>query len=111
MRFEQNKSVKVQILRLATADIKINQTCYVIFQTTSQLFVKYCISVMRHKTSLLFHLKICMLCSKGANQSTIFQTFQCSNESSPISHAIFEATTSEIIPVLQHCSVPGIEYF
>ena len=101
----------MQILRLATADIKTNQIRYVIFQTTSQLFVKYCISVMRHKPFLLFHLKICMLCSKGANQSTIFQTFQCSNESSPISHAIFEATTSEIIPVLQHCSVPGIEYF
>ena len=52
-----------------------------------------------------------MLCTKGANQSTIFQTFECFNESSPISHAIFEATTSEIIPILQHCSVPGIEYF
>ena len=101
----------MQILRLATADIKTNQIRYVIFQTTSQLFVKYCISVMRHKTSLLFHLKICMLCTKGANQSTIFQTFECSNESSPISHAIFEATTSEIIPILQHCSVPGNEYF
>ena len=34
--FWQNKPVKVQIFRLATACMKINQIPYVIFQTTSQ---------------------------------------------------------------------------
>ena len=41
-----------------------------------------------------------MLCTKGANQSTIFQPFECFNESSSISHAIFEATRLGFIPIL-----------
>ena len=38
---------------------------------------------MRHNFSVLFHLKPFMLQTKGAHQSTIFQTFQCSNDTSP----------------------------
>ena len=36
--------------------------------------------VMRHNSSLSFHLNICILWTKGAHQSTIFQTFDCSHE-------------------------------
>ena len=40
-------------------------------------------SVMRDSSSVLFHLKVYMLWTKGAHQNRIFQTFECSNESSP----------------------------
>ena len=37
-------------------------------------------SVMRHNSSLLFHLNVCMLWTNGSNQSVNFQTFNCSQE-------------------------------
>ena len=37
-------------------------------------------SVMRHNSSVLFCLNICMLCTNGSNQSTNFRTFNCSHE-------------------------------
>ena len=36
-------------------------------------------SVMRHNSSILFHLKRYMLWTKGAHQSKNFQTFNCSH--------------------------------
>ena len=37
-------------------------------------------SVMRHNSSVLFHLNLCMLWTKGSDQSANFQTFDCSHE-------------------------------
>ena len=46
------------------------------------LLFKLCItfSVMRHNSSVLFHLNLSMFCTKGAHQSANFQTFQISHE-------------------------------
>ena len=38
-------------------------------------------SVMRHNASVLLHLNICMLWTKGSNQSANIRTFNCSYES------------------------------
>ena len=43
--FEQNEPIKVQIFRLETPRMKINQIPYVVFQTTSQFFFKCCITI------------------------------------------------------------------
>ena len=37
-------------------------------------------SVMRHNSSVLFHLNICMLWTNGSNQSANFWTFNCSHK-------------------------------
>ena len=79
--------IKVQIFRLSTACMKISQIPYVIFQATSQFYFKFCISLQCHDTKFLwiFLTKTLqyMLWTKRAHQCTIFQTFECSNESSP----------------------------
>ena len=41
----QNEPIKVQIFRLMTACMKINQILNVIFETSSQFFFKYCITL------------------------------------------------------------------
>ena len=43
-----------------------------------------------------------MLWTKGAHQSANFQTIECSNESSPNPHAIFETEKSGFIQILHH---------
>ena len=45
---QTNEPIKVQIFRLETARMKINQIPYVIFQTTSQFFFKYFITLQCH---------------------------------------------------------------
>ena len=75
-----------------TGRIKIHQIPQVIFGTKSQGFFSNFasfFSVMIHNSSVLFHLKLYMLWTKGACQSTNFQTFECSNESSPNSSCHF----------------------
>ena len=63
--------------RHATARIKIHQIPHVIFGTKSlsssfaSLF-----SVMRHNSSVFFHLKLYMLYAKGAHQSAKFSNFR-----------------------------------
>ena len=49
-------------------------------------------SVMRHNSSVLFHLNLCMLLTKRAHQSK-FQTFTARMEINIISHVIFQATS------------------
>ena len=71
--------IKVTIFRLATARIKIHQIPHVIFGTKSQFFFKLCITLQCHETnsSVLFHLNLYMLWTKGSDQSVNFQTFDC----------------------------------
>ena len=75
----------MQIFRFLTAPMKFNQIPYVIFQATSQFSFKFCMTfnVMTHKSYETFLLKHYMLWTKTTYQSTIFQTFMCSNERSP----------------------------
>ena len=46
----QKKPIKVQIFRLSTARMKINQISYVIFQATCQFSFKFCITFQCHDT-------------------------------------------------------------
>ena len=46
-------------------------------------------SVMTHNSSAIFYGKHYMLCTKRAHQCTSFQSFECSNESSPNSSCNF----------------------
>ena len=48
--FGQKDSIKVQIFRLSTAHMKINQIPYFIFQATSQFFFKFCNLPQCHDT-------------------------------------------------------------
>ena len=75
----------MQIFRLLTACMKINQILYVIFQATSQFSFIFCNTLQCHDTLFLWNFlaETCyMLWTKKAHQSTLSQTFECSNESS-----------------------------
>ena len=52
------------------------------------------------------HNSSCVLCTKRVHQSTIFQTFECSNESSTSSTCHFwNYKVIGFIQILHHCSV------
>ena len=46
--------IKVQIFRFFTVQVEIRQISHVIFQTKSEFFFKFWISVMKHNSSVLF---------------------------------------------------------
>ena len=50
-------------------------------------------SVMRHNSSVIFHLNLCMLWKKGSDQIENFQTFDCLHEINQIPYVIFQATS------------------
>ena len=64
----------MQIFRLPNTCIKIYQIRHVIFETKSQFFFKLCITLhsLRDNSSVLFHLKLYMLSTKGTHQVQIF---------------------------------------
>ena len=51
-------------------------------------------SVMRHGSSILLHLKLCMLWGKRTHQSVNFQTFDCLHENEPNSLSFFKPRVS-----------------
>ena len=63
--------MKVPILRILCALVKICQIPHVIFQTTSQFFFKFCMTLQCHEiySFVLFQVKCCILSTKGTNQS------------------------------------------
>ena len=77
-----------KISRLLSVWVKTHQISDVIFETTSQFFLNFAslFSVMRDNSSVLFQLKLCMIWTKGAQQSAKFQTFDCSHKISPNVH-------------------------
>ena len=97
----------MQIFRLWTARMKINQIPYVIFQGTRRFSFKFCItfSVMTNNSSEIFHLKHYMLCTKRSHQCKFFRLLSALMKVRPIPHAIFETTRSEFIQISHHCSV------
>ena len=77
--------MKVPILRLSNALVKIWQILHVILQTTSQLFFKFCITLQCHKdnSSVLFYVKRYILSTKGINKSGHFENVECSGQNLP----------------------------
>ena len=47
--------LKIRVFRLSTACTKINQIPYVIFQTISQFYFKFCITLQCHDTKFLWN--------------------------------------------------------
>ena len=88
----------MQIFRLLTARMKINQILYVIFQATSQFSVKFCITLQCHDT---IPLKLCFGQKKPINVQ-FFKLLSAQMKVHLIPHAIFE--TSRSIRILHHCS-------
>ena len=96
--FGQKDLIKVQIFRLSTACMKINQIPYAIFQATCQSSFKICINFQCHNTQFLWNFQIEKLyfLDKKSPSMYNFQTFECSNESPPNSlNAIFETPRSQ----------------
>ena len=92
--FGQKDLIKVQIIRLSTACMKINRIPMLIFEPHVSFPLKFAstFSFMTHNSSEIFQLKSCIFWTKRAHQCTIFQTFECSNEIPPNSpNAIFES--------------------
>ena len=78
----------MQIFRLSTARIKIYQIPHVIFGSFSPNFASL-FNVMTYNSSEIFLLKHYMLWTKRAHKSTVFQIFECFNESLPSSSRHF----------------------
>ena len=106
--FGQKKPIKVQIFRLWTACMKINQIPYVIFQVTSKISFK-----ILHHLSVTWHI----IPTKFSSWNII-----CFGQEEPIKvqfsrflsalmkvhlipHAIFETARSGFIQILHHCSI------
>ena len=79
--FLQKYQIKVQIFRLFTARIKI-KFLISFFKQKVNFSSKFgsLFSVMRDNCSVLFHLNLYMLWTKGAYQSENFQRFDCEHE-------------------------------
>ena len=69
--------MKIPILTFSSVLMKICQIPHVIFQTTSQFFFKFCMTLQCHEicSFVLFQVKRCILCTKGTNQSANFLDF------------------------------------
>ena len=91
----------MQIFRLFTTYMKMNLILYVNFQATDQFFFKFYITLQCHDTNFLAEAYAC-----DKNSPSIFQTFECCNESSPNSSCHFwKYLRSGFIQILDHCSV------
>ena len=78
--FGQKDPIKVPILTLSSALVKISQISQVFFQITSQSFFffskfAYLFSVMKDNSSVLLKLKQYILSSQGVNENTKFLDF------------------------------------
>ena len=76
--------INVQIFRLSTVHMKINKLFMSFFEPQVSFTLNFAspFSVMTHNSSEIFWLKHYSFGQKRAYQYTIFQTFECSNESS-----------------------------
>ena len=83
--------IKVQIFRLSTARMKINQIPYVIFQATNQFWFKLCNTLQCHDTQFLLNFLTETVHDLEKKSPSIhnIQTFVCSDESSPNSSCHF----------------------
>ena len=105
----RKEPIKVQIFRLSTARMKINQIPNVILQVTSQFSCKFCIALQCHDTWFLWKFLGETLYSldKEPIKVQFFRLLSALRKFHPIPHAIFESTRSEeFIQILHHCSLP-----
>ena len=89
--FGQKEPIKVQIFRLSTAHMKINKFLMSFFKPRVSFPLNFAspFGAITDNSSEIFYLKHYMLWTKRARHYTVFQTFKCSNESSPNSWCHF----------------------
>ena len=97
----------MQIIRLSTARMQINQIPYVIFQATSQFSFKFYITLQCHNTKFLWNFLAGLLCfgQKEPIKVQILTLLCVLMRVHPIPHARFQTTRSRFIQILYHCSV------
>ena len=91
MWFGQKDPIKVQISRLSTARMKINQIPLVICQAASNFSFKICIMLQCYDTYFLWNFLAETLYTFDKKSPSIynFSDFECSNESLPNSSCHF----------------------
>ena len=97
----------MQIIRLSTAHMKINQIPYVIFQAKGQFSFKFCITFQCHDTRFLrnFVPELLDFGQKKPIKVQILRLLCALIKVDSIPHASFETTRSSFIHILHHCSV------
>ena len=82
--FVQKEDMKVKILGLSTAPMRIKQIPLVIFQATSHFFFKFWITFQCHDTQFLWTFRATTLCAldNSVHQSKIFKTLAWLGENS-----------------------------
>ena len=97
----------MQIFILSSADLKINQRPYVIFQATNQFSFNFCIAPSRswHMIPLRHSSWNKCFWQKEPINVQIFKPLSTLMKVHKIYHASFETTRSEFIQILNHCSV------
>ena len=97
----------MQIIRLSTARMKINQIPYVIFQATSQFSFKFCITFQCHDTKFLWNFlaELLRFGQKEPIKVQILRLLCALMKVHPIPRASFETTRSRFSQILHHCSV------
>ena len=86
--FGQKDLIKLPILTLPSVLVKICQIPHVIFQTTSQFFFKFCMTLHCHERLFLctiFRSSVIYFPQKEPMNVKIFKTFECSDQNSPSS--------------------------
>ena len=98
----------MQIFRLSTARMKINQIPYVIFQATSQFSFKFCITFQFHDTKFLWNVlaELLRFVQKEPIRVQILRLLCNLMKVNSIPHTSFETTRSRFIQILRHFSVP-----
>ena len=89
----------MQISRLSTVLIKINQIPYVIFKPRVSFPLNFVLpfSVIKHNSSEIFLLKHYMLSTKRVHECAVTRTLSALMKVHPIPHAIFEATQDQAL--------------
>ena len=99
--FGQKDPIKVPILALLSALVKIRQIPHVIFQTTSQFFFKFCITPL-----YVFSSSNIYFAQKEPIKVKVFETFKCSGQNlSNYSSCQFSNGKSIPLQILYHSSV------
>ena len=98
----------MQISRLSTAPMKINQIPYAIFQATSWFSFKFCITLRCHDTYFVwnfFNWNIICFWQKEPIKAQFFRLLSALMKVHPILHVSFETKRSGFIQILHHCSM------
>ena len=103
--FGQKNPIKVPILTLSSALVKICHLPHVIFQTTSQFFFKFCITVSWKITPLYCFSSNNIYFAQKEHIKMIFETFKCSGQNLSNSPCQFWKDKSIPLQILHDSSV------